>query len=122
MIDPATREKALDWVRIFCSKPFREHGTKRKTGDFVGWFSHDWGTLARNVHKLYYGTVLEIPKAKLVAEKLRQKYSNKPTWDNAVNAPGAYDKILCIIEAEILPPGEVAATPVAAEVATAAAS
>lgn len=103
MIDAAIREKALDWVRIFCKKPFREHGPKRKTGDLVGWFSHDWGTLARNVHKLYFGTVLEIPKAKLVAEMLRKKYANKATWDDAVNAPGAHNKILCLIEAEIMP-------------------
>jgi len=104
MIESETREKALDWVRIFCKKPLREHGPKRKTGDLVGWFGHDWGTLARNVHKLYYGTVLEIPKAKRIAELLRKKYANKPTWDEAVNAPGAHHKILAFIESEILPP------------------
>ena len=112
----------MAWAGSSAYKPVRPKACCLPGCFIVGWFSHDWGTLARNVHKLYYGTVLEIPKAKLVAEKLRQKYSNKPTWDNAVNSPGAYDKILCIIEAEILPPGEVAAAPVATEDATTAAS
>jgi hypothetical protein len=96
------RLKALERVRTFCAKPWKDHGDKAKSGPLVGWYTHDWNKMVRGIYTIYAGsgTELPIPDAKRIGDLIRKKYPNNNNWDNAVRVVGAHDVILNIIEKE----------------------
>lgn len=110
-VSDETRTKALDVIRLFCQKPYNQHGKKRTAGARKGWYEfHDWGHLVLRLYHLYYGTMLDNPRAAAIAQPLRHEYPNARDWNNLVNRKGAHEKIRDIVEQGIAATDTTAAT------------
>src|SRR5688572_8415812 len=97
------REFALSLVSTFCKKPRREHGKKRDSGPYKGWYMHDWGHLVQRVFRALHNQALSIPDATAAAKVVRSEFPNDPTWDERVNRVGAHERILVLIETGPMP-------------------
>ena len=102
-ISPERHEQAMGLIRVFCARPYRDHGKKRTTGDYKGWFQHDWGHLVQRVYRTYFDRPLDIPSATIAAKGLRSEFPHQNDWDKRVKAPQAQARILELIEAGIEP-------------------
>lgn len=100
-VSPEKREQAIAMIRLFCAKPFRDHGRKRSTGEYKGWFQHDWGHLAQRIYRIYYEQALDIPSATIVAKPLRSEFPNRGDWESRVNNARVQAHVLEVIEAGI---------------------
>jgi hypothetical protein len=91
--------KQMKAIVAFCRKPQKVHRKmhiNREPG-------HDYAFLARQIAYFDGGKTCDDPTAKAIAAVLRKK-SNFPNglhWDDNVNAPGAHERILEIIRAEL---------------------
>ena len=93
--------KALNAVKLFCSKAYGEHGKKRTSGEQKGWFEHDWGDLVQTISYIDYGHIQEIPTAATEGASVRKEYLNNPDWNTNVNRDGVHEKILTIIRVDL---------------------
>jgi hypothetical protein len=91
------RAPAMRAVARSCGVSYRQHGRKHKSGQYLGWYDHDWGHLVQEVNRIYGGEELSIASAWNAGNAVRLRFKNISNWDHAVNAPGAHDEILDII-------------------------
>jgi hypothetical protein len=96
IMDNAKQMKA---IVAFCSKPQKEHGKMRMDGEH----DHDYAYLVRQIAFFDSGKTCDDATAKGIAKVLRKKSSfpNGPDWDEIVNAPGAHERMLEVIRAEL---------------------
>ena len=110
-----SEEKPMNAVKQFCAKRFALHGSKRASGK--GRFDHDWSDLVDQISYFDYGhKQKDEAKIQAIGRRVRAEFPNPPSaargseWDQAVNAPGAHERILTIIRnglAEIEPAAEI---------------
>src|SRR6185436_965864 len=97
------REQAMALIRLYCRRPFRDHGAKRTTGPYKGWHLHDWGHVVQRVYRMFYDLPLDIPSASLAAKPVRSEFPNRNDWEKRVHAPRAQARMLELIEEGIAP-------------------
>jgi hypothetical protein len=100
---PEKREQAMALIRVYCRRPFRDHGTKRSSGPYKGWHLHDWGHIVQRVYRMYYDLPLDIPSATLAAKLVRSEFPNRNDWEKRVSSNGAQTRMLELIEEGIAP-------------------
>ena len=66
-ISTEKRDQAITLIRLYCNRPFRDHGKKRSDGPYKGWHLHDWGHVVQRVYRLFYDLPLDIPSATVAA-------------------------------------------------------
>jgi hypothetical protein len=95
-------EKPMKAIKLFCAKPFSQHGSKRNSSK--GRFEHDWSDLVDQVSYFDYGhTQKDEAKIQAIGRLVRSEFPNpkskleSPEWSAIVNAPGAHERILEII-------------------------
>jgi hypothetical protein len=105
MADTCTekREQAMALIRLYCRRPFRDHGTKRTSGPYKGWHLHDWGHVVQRVFRMFHGLALDIPSASLAAKLVRSEFPNRNDWEKRVNSVRAQARMLELIEEGIAP-------------------
>jgi hypothetical protein len=107
-------DKPMNAVKLFCAKRFAMHGSKRASSK--GRYDHDWSDLVDQVSYFDFGhKQKDEAKIQAIGRHVRAEFPNPPSiargseWDQAVNAPGAHERILAIIRnglAEIEPAPE----------------
>lgn len=97
------RAQAVSLVRLYCARPFRDHGRKRSTGPYKGWYQHDWGHVVQRVYRLFYDLPLDIPSATVASKPVRSEFPNRNDWDSRVNTARAQAQMLQLIEAGMAP-------------------
>ncbi len=97
------REQAMALIRLYCRRPFRDHGAKRSSGPYKGWHLHDWGHVVQRVHHIFYGLSLDIPSASLAAKLVRSEFPNRNDWEKRVNSDRAQARMLELIEEGLAP-------------------
>lgn len=97
------RAQAVSLVRLYCARPFRDHGRKRSTGPYKGWYQHDWGHVVQRVYRIFYDQPLDIASATLAAKPVRSEFPNRNDWESRVNTQRAQAQMLELIEAGIAP-------------------
>ena len=97
------REQAMALIRLYCRRPFRDHGTKRSSGPYKGWHLHDWGHVVQRVYRMFHGLPLDIPSASLAAKLVRSEFPNRNDWEKLVNSDRAQVRMLELIEEGIAP-------------------
>ena len=102
-ISSEKRERAAALVRLFCARPYRDHGRRRTTGPYKGWYQHDWGHVVQRVFRTFFDQTLDIPSATLAAKAVRSEFPNRNDWDSRVNSARAQARMLELIEAGISP-------------------
>jgi hypothetical protein len=102
-ISTVQREQALALIRLYCNRPYRDHGSKRSTGPYKGWHLHDWGHVVQRVYRIFYDLPLDIPNATLAAKGVRSEFPNRNDWEKRVHAPHAQARMLMLIEKGIAP-------------------
>ena len=107
------REQAMALIRLYCRRPFRDHGAKRTTGPYKGWHLHDWGHVVQRVYRMFYDLPLDIPSASLAAKPVRSEFPNRNDWEKRVSSVRAQERMLELIEEGIAP----FASPVAGQLA-----
>ena len=60
-ISTEKRDQAMTLIRLYCNRPFCNHGKKRSTGPYKGWHLHDWGHVVQRVYRIFYDLPLDIP-------------------------------------------------------------
>ena len=83
------REQALSLIRLYCNRPFRDHGKKRTDGPYKGWHLHDWGHVVQRVYRIFFDLPLDIPSATVAAKPVRSEFPNRNDWEKRVHAAGA---------------------------------
>ena len=48
------REQAAMLIRLYCKRPFRDHGRRRTDGPYKGWYQHDWGHVVQRIYRLFF--------------------------------------------------------------------
>ena len=61
------RDQARTLIRLYCNRPFCNHGKKRSNGPYKGWHLHDWGHVVQRVYRIFYDLPLDIPSATVAA-------------------------------------------------------
>jgi len=102
-ISSERREQALALIRLYCNRPYRDHGKKRTTGPYKGWHLHDWGHVVQRVYRMFYDLPLDIPSATLAAKPVRSEFPNRNDWDQRVGSLRAQAQMLALIEEGIAP-------------------
>ena len=102
-ISPEKREQALGLIRLYCNRPFRDHGKKRDSGPYKGWHLHDWGHVVQRVYRMFYDLPLDIPSATLAAKPVRSEFPNRNDWESKVHTARAQARMLELIEEGIAP-------------------
>src|SRR3954469_7652464 len=97
-ISTEKREQAITLIRLYCNRPFRDHGKKRDSGPYKGWHLHDWGHVVQRVYRIFYDLPLDIPSATLVAKSVRSEFPNQNDWEKRANSASAQDRMLDLIE------------------------
>jgi len=97
------REQAMSLIRLYCRRPFRDHGAKRTTGPYKGWHLHDWGHVVQRVYRMFHDLPLDIPSASLAAKPVRAEFPNSNEWEKRVGTPRAQMRMLELIEQGIAP-------------------
>src|SRR5436853_2433855 len=70
-IAPEKRAQALSLIRLYCNRPYRDHGKKRTDGPDKGWHLHDWGHVVQRGHRMFFDMPLDIPSATIAAKPVR---------------------------------------------------
>jgi hypothetical protein len=97
------RNQAMSLIRLYCIRPFRDHGKKRDSGPYKGWHLHDWGHIVQRVYRVFYDLPLDISRATLAAKPVRSEFPNRNDWEKRVNTPRAQARMLALIEEGIAP-------------------
>lgn len=97
------RAQAVSLVRLYCARPFRDHGRKRSTGPYKGWYQHDWGHVVQRVYRIFFDLPLDIASATLAAKPVRSEFPNRNDWESRVNTQRAQAQMLELIETGIAP-------------------
>mgnify|MGYP003528583502 FL=1 len=106
------REHAASLIRLYCIRPYRDHGRKRTTGPYKGWYQHDWGHVVQRVFRTFFDQALDIPSATLASKPVRSEFPNRNDWDSRVNSARAQARMLELIEVGIAPYAPQVAAPV----------
>ena len=107
------REQASTLIRLYCNRPFRDHGKKRTKGPYKGWHLHDWGHVVQRVFRVFYDLPLDIPSATVVAKAVRAEFPNRNDWEKRVHSARAQSRMLELIEEGISSYSAGAAEPLA---------
>lgn len=99
----AKREQALALIRLYCRRPFRDHGAKRTSGAYKGWHLHDWGHVVQRVFRMFHDLPLDIPSASQAAKLVRSEFPNRNDWETRVSSIRAQARMLELIEQGIAP-------------------
>jgi hypothetical protein len=102
-ITPAKRAQAIALIRLYCNRPFRDHGKKRSDGPYKGWHLHDWGHVVQRVYRIFYDLPLDIPSATLAAKPVRSAFPNRNDWEKRVHSAEAQARMLELIEQGLAP-------------------
>jgi hypothetical protein len=102
-ISSEKREQASSLIRLYCNRPFREHGKPRTAGPYKGWHLHDWGHVVQRVYRMYYDLPLDIPSATIAAKPVRSEFPNRNDWEKRVHSPRAQTQMLALIEEGLAP-------------------
>lgn len=105
------REQAANLIRLYCARPFRDHGRRRTTGPYKGWYQHDWGHVVQRVYRMFFDQALDIPTATLASKPVRSEFPSRNDWESRVNSVRAQARMLELIEAGIAPFAPQAAVP-----------
>ena len=97
------REQAMALIRLYCRRPFRDHGAKRSHGPYKGWHLHDWGHVVQRVYRIFHGLPLDIPSVSLAARLVRSEFPNRNDWEKRVSSARAQARMLDLIEEGIEP-------------------
>ena len=97
------REQALGLIRLYCNRPFRDHGQRRTDGPYKGWHLHDWGHVVQRVYRMFYDLPLDIPRATVAAKLVRSEFPNRNDWEKRVHSSRAQAQMLALIEQGITP-------------------
>jgi hypothetical protein len=102
-INTVKREQAIALIRLYCQRPFRDHGKKRSSGPYKGWHLHDWGHVVQRVYRMFYDLPLDIPSATVAAKPVRSEFPNRNDWEKRVHSAHAQARMLELIEQGIAP-------------------
>jgi hypothetical protein len=102
-ISTEKRDQAMVLIRLYCNRPFCNHGKKRSDGPYKGWHLHDWGHVVQRVYRIFYDLPLDIPSATVAAKPVRSEFPNRNDWEKRVHAAGAQARMLELIEKGIAP-------------------
>jgi hypothetical protein len=102
-ISTEKREQATTLIRLYCNRPFRDHGKKRTNGPYKGWHLHDWGHVVQRVYRIFFDLPLDIPSATAAAKAVRYEFPNRNDWEKRVHSPRAQSRMLELIEEGIAP-------------------
>jgi hypothetical protein len=102
-VAPERREQAAALIRLYCARPFRDHGKKRTSGPYKGWYQHDWGQVVQRIYRLYFDQPLDIPTATIASKPVRSEFPSRNDWEKRVNAPRAQARMLELVEEGIAP-------------------
>ena len=97
------REQAAILIRLYCKRPFRDHGRRRSDGPYKGWFQHDWGHVVQRIYRLFYNQPLDIPSATIASKPVRSEFPSRNDWDKRVGTALAQARMLALIEEGIAP-------------------
>ena len=86
-ISQEKREQALGLIRLYCNRPFRDHGKRRTDGPYKGWHLHDWGHVVQRVYRMFYDLPLDIPSATLAASDATRVLFATPSTPSAAKYP-----------------------------------
>jgi hypothetical protein len=105
MIETCTekREQAMALIRLYCRRPYRDHGAKRTSGPYKGWHLHDWGHVVQRVYRMFHDLPLDIASASLAAKPVRAEFPNRNDWEKRVGSARAQTRMLELIEEGIAP-------------------
>ena len=99
-------------IRLYCKRPFRDHGRQRTDGPYKGWYQHDWGHVVQRVFRLFFDEPLDIPSATIASKRVRSEFPNRNDWEKRVGTRRAQSRMLSLIEEGLAPFARVK-TPVA---------
>ena len=102
-ISTEKRDQAMALIRLYCNRPYRDHGAKRSSGPYKGWHLHDWGHVVQRVYRMFYDRPLDIPSATVAAKPVRSEFPNRNDWEKRVRSAGAQARMLELIEKGIAP-------------------
>jgi len=102
-ISTEKRDQAMILIRLYCSRPFSDHGKKRADGPYKGWHLHDWGHVVQRVYRMFYDLPLDIPSATVAAKPVRSEFPNRNDWGKRVHSAQAHARMLELIEQGIAP-------------------
>jgi len=102
-ISAEKREQAITLIRLYCNRPFRDHGKKRTSGPYKGWHLHDWGHVVQRVYRIFFDLPLDIPYASAAAKSVRSEFPNRNDWEKRVHSARAQSRMLELIEKGITP-------------------
>ena len=102
-ISDEQRNQAKALIRLYCIRPFRDHGKKRDSGPYKGWHLHDWGHVVQRVYRIFYEQSLDIPSATVASKPVRSEFPNRNDWEKRVNSAQAQARMLALIEEGIAP-------------------
>jgi hypothetical protein len=106
------REQAAMLIRLYCKRPFRDHGRRRTDGPYKGWYQHDWGHVVQRIYRLFFDEQLDIPSATIASKGVRSEFPSRNDWEKRVGTALAQSRMLSLIE-EGLAPFAPVKTPVA---------
>ncbi|HZN35475.1 MAG TPA: hypothetical protein VFB80_16720 [Pirellulaceae bacterium] len=106
------REQAAMLIRLYCKRPFRDHGRRRTDGPYKGWYQHDWGHVVQRIYRLFFDQQLDIPSATIASKAVRSEFPSRNDWEKRVGTAQAQIRMLALIE-EGLAPFAPVKTPVA---------
>jgi hypothetical protein len=102
-ISTEKRDQAMTLIRLYCNRPFCNHGKKRSDGPYKGWHLHDWGHVVQRVYRIFYDLPLDIPSATAAAKPVRSEFPNRNDWEKRVHSAIAQARMLELIEEGIAP-------------------
>ncbi|HMC11997.1 MAG TPA: hypothetical protein VKH44_11935 [Pirellulaceae bacterium] len=102
-ISTEKRDQAMALIRLYCNRPFRDHGKRRSDGPYKGWHLHDWGHVVQRVYRMFYDLPLDIPSATVAAKPVRSEFPNRNDWEKRVHSARAQERMLELIEQGIAP-------------------
>jgi hypothetical protein len=106
------REQAAVLIRLYCKRPFRDHGRRRTEGPYKGWFQHDWGHVVQRIFRLFFDQPLDIADATIASKPVRSEFPNRNDWEKRVGTAAAQARMLSLIEEGIAPFAPAADVPV----------
>jgi len=102
-ISPEKRDQAMALIRLYCNRPFCNHGKKRSDGPYKGWHLHDWGHVVQRVYRIFCDLPLDIPSATVAAKPVRSEFPNRNDWGKRTHTAAAQARMLELIEKGISP-------------------
>ena len=107
------REQATVLIRLYCKRPFRDHGRRRSDGPYKGWYQHDWGHVVQRIYRLFFDQQLDIPSATIASKPVRSEFPSRNDWEKRVGTVQAQNRMLALIEEGLAPFAPAVKVPVA---------